>query len=209
MRFYEVRIPRPIQANLILSVEVDELGLSAGLQDRVIQVHEGVIYMDFDRDLMRKQGYGRYEPLNPQSLPPLYVAYREDLAEGSEIVHNDLRERYRRGDADVLAAVKFWAELTDRVRAAMEGGRQEEIGPLLNANFDRRAQVCKISEGNLKMVMAARSVGASAKFTGSGGAIIGTYQDDAMYGRLCEVLEPMRITVFKPILTPSRGEQDV
>ena len=48
------------------------------------------------------------------------------------------------------------------------------------------------------MVRAARSTGASAKFTGSGGAIIGTYEDEAMFLRLKEVLQRNRINVIKP-----------
>lgn len=38
----EVEIPRPLQPGLILSVETEELGIPAGLQDRVIQVYEGL-----------------------------------------------------------------------------------------------------------------------------------------------------------------------
>ena len=53
-------------------------------------------------------------------------------------------------------------------------------------------------EKNLQMVQAARSTGASAKFTGSGGAIIGTYEDEAMFRRLEEVLHRNRINVIKP-----------
>ena len=37
--YYDVTIPRPELANLILSVEKEELGISAGLQDRVAQVY--------------------------------------------------------------------------------------------------------------------------------------------------------------------------
>jgi hypothetical protein len=38
-----------IDVNVILSVERDELKIPAGLQDRVIQVYEGVVYMDCTR----------------------------------------------------------------------------------------------------------------------------------------------------------------
>jgi hypothetical protein len=51
-----VTIPRFIQPNLILSVETQQLGIPAGLQDRVIQVHEGLVYMDFNRELMATAG---------------------------------------------------------------------------------------------------------------------------------------------------------
>src|SRR6187431_2416393 len=49
MRFYEVDIPLHWLPTLALAVEKEELGISAGLQDRVIQTYEGVVYMDFDR----------------------------------------------------------------------------------------------------------------------------------------------------------------
>ena len=49
MRFYDVDIPKHLLPTLILSVEKEELGISAGLQDRVIQTYEGIVYMDFDR----------------------------------------------------------------------------------------------------------------------------------------------------------------
>lgn len=41
------------------------------------------MYMDFNRELMQRQGHGCYEELDPALLPPLYVAYRSDLAEGT------------------------------------------------------------------------------------------------------------------------------
>jgi glucuronokinase len=51
------------------------------------------------------------------------------------------------------------------------------------------------------MVERARSVGAHAKFSGSGGAIVGTYEDDAMYARLEETFREGGIAVFKPRIT--------
>jgi glucuronokinase len=200
MAFYRVSIPREILPNLILSVEMDELSIAAGLQDRVAQTYQGLVYMDFDRETMERQGHGRYEPLDPGSLPPLYIAYRTALAEGSEVVHSDLRSRHRQGDKDVLEAIRFWADLTDRVRDLLIVGRGHEIGPLLDANFDRRRQVCRISEGNLRMVETARSVGASAKFTGSGGAIVGTVVDDAMLAELKRRFAIMKVKVIRPEL---------
>src|SRR5690606_7005279 len=126
-----VEIPQPLQPNLILSVELDELGIGAGLQDRVIQVYEGVVYMDFDRKLMDERGYGRYEPLDPASLPPLFVAYHSNLAEGTEVTHNDLRSRYNRGDKEVHAAIERFAGFAEAARQLLDAGRGSEIGPLM------------------------------------------------------------------------------
>ena len=47
MEFYGVEIPLHVQPSLVLSVETEELGIAAGLQDRVIQCYEGLVYMDF------------------------------------------------------------------------------------------------------------------------------------------------------------------
>jgi glucuronokinase len=198
MKFYGVEIPQPELANVILSVETEELGIGAGLQDRVAQVYQGVTYMDFDQATMEATGAGRYEALDPASLPNLYIAYKRELSEGSEVFHNDIRARFDRGEEKVVNAMTAWAGLAEEVRTALEAGRTDVIGDLLNANFDLRRSIYQIHPDNLEMVDAARSTGASAKFTGSGGAIVGTYADEAMYARLKAVLEPLHISVFKP-----------
>lgn len=35
-------LPKPVRANFILNVETDELFITAGLQDRVVQVSEAI-----------------------------------------------------------------------------------------------------------------------------------------------------------------------
>ncbi len=201
MTFYGVSIPKPTQASLILTAETDELHISAGLQDRVIQVHEGLVYMDFNREIMKKQGHGRYEPLDTGLLPPLYIAYRDELSEVSDVYHNNMRERYEMGDKKILDAIKFWAELTDKVRQSLLDGKQNKIGSYINANFDQRRKVSHISDANIRMVETARSVGASAKFTGSGGAIVGTYSDEKMFNQLKKKLKQIKVKVLKPRIT--------
>jgi glucuronokinase len=197
--FHGVTIPRPELANLVLSVETEELHISAGLQDRVAQAYQGLVYMDFDRELMASRGFGEYAVLPLKALPPLYIAYRAELAEGSEKVHGNLRVRFNRGETEVVDAMHYWAGLTEKARRLIEAGRGGEIGPLLDRNFDRRSRLYDVGEENRRMIEAARSVGASAKFTGSGGAIIGTYADARMYRRLKERLGKLRIRVLKPV----------
>lgn len=201
MAFYGATIPRPEQANLILSVEKEELGIAAGLQDRVAQVYQGLVYMDFAKDVMESQGHGKYEPMDAGGLPPLYIAFRRELAEGSEIVHSDLRVRFDRKEPAVVEAMTVWAGLTDKVRDCLVNGEADKIGDLLNANFDQRRSTCRISTENVKMIDAARATGASAKFTGSGGAIVGTYGDEHGFTALRTALEPMGVSVLKPCLT--------
>lgn len=176
--FFSVTIPQPVLPNLILSVELDELKIGAGLQDRVIQVYGGVVFMDFDQERMARDGHGLYEPLDPTLLPPLFVAYHDNLAEGTEVTHNDLRSRYNRGDEAVHAGIKRWAELAQQARDLIVTGRGREIGPLMDANFDLRASLIQISPGNRMLVETGRRLGAAVKFAGSGGAVVGCYDGD-------------------------------
>src|SRR5215472_2341965 len=74
-RYYELAIPLPLQANLVLETETRDLGVPAGLQDRVVQAYRGLGYMDFSRDVMEKQGHGSYERIEPGLLRRIYVAY--------------------------------------------------------------------------------------------------------------------------------------
>jgi glucuronokinase len=184
MRYYDVAIPQVQQPSLILSVETDELGIAAGLQDRVAQVYEGAVYMDFNREHMDEHGYGIYESLDYSQLPQLFVAYREELSEGTEVFHNNIRERWQRGEPEVRSAMQTFAELTEEFRAAMSAGDSRAMMHLMNRNFDTRASIYQISAQNWQLINTARNLGAPAKFCGSGGAIIGMYDDDTQLEKL-------------------------
>jgi len=95
-QYYELSIPLPVQANIALETETRELNVPAGLQDRVVQAYQGLVYMDFSRSLMEARGYGEYEHMDAGLLPNIYVAYRTSLSEGTEVFHNNLRERWLR-----------------------------------------------------------------------------------------------------------------
>lgn len=200
LEYYEVDIPRPIQPNLILSVETEKLGIAAGLQDRVIQVYEGAVFMDFDRDYMAEHGHGRYEELDPAGLPNLFIAYRIDLGEGSETFHNNIRGRWETGDPEVRQAMLDFASYAQEARDLIQAGCGREIGPLLDKNFDRRRTLYQLDPRNIDMVERARSVGAHAKFSGSGGAIVGVFEDDTMFERLVSVMRDGAIAVFRPTI---------
>ena len=200
-QYFQVEIPLPVQANLVLETETRELGVPAGLQDRVIQVYEGLVYMDFAKELMDRQGHGNYERLDPKLLPNVYMAYRTSLSEGTEVFHNNVRERWRQGDPEVVAAMRMWAGYAEEGRAALLRNDTEELNRLIDANFDLRGKLYKISRGNLEMIEAARSAGVTANFAGSGGAITGCYSNEATYQGLVEKMRPLGVAVVKPIVT--------
>jgi glucuronokinase len=76
----------------------------------------------------------------------------------------------------------------------------DELGRLMNANYDLRRKIMNVAPENHRMVEVARSVGASAKFAGSGGAIVGLFQDGTHYQRLSDALAEIRCTVIQPIV---------
>ncbi len=176
--FFGIEIDLRELARLILEVETKELGIPAGFMDRVIQVYEGVVFMNLDRALMERDGSGEYERLDPALLPPLFVAHRDRLAAGSEVVHSDLRSRFERGEDEVVAAMRRFAELAQSARDLLAGGKAAEIGPLMDANFDLRASITDVGDGNRQLVAVGRGLGASVKQAGSGGAVVGTYDGD-------------------------------
>ncbi len=203
--FYQVNIPPEVQPSLVLSVENEELGIAAGLQDRVIQVYEGVVSMDFAREKMHDRDgllCGCYEPLDPSLLPPLYIAYSTRTSEPTEVVHNDLRGRFDRGEPAVVDAMIRFADLAAQAREAINQQDAPRLAKLIDANFGLRQSICDLPKAQTEMVERARRAGASAKFAGSGGAIIGTYTDEAMFARLQAELTPIGCRVFKPTIVP-------
>jgi glucuronokinase len=197
-QYYRLDIALPTQANLVLETETLELNVPAGLQDRVIQAYQGLVYMDFSRDLMESRGYGEYECMDPALLPKVYVACRTSLSEGTEVFHGNLRDRWRRGDPDVVEAMRTWASYAEQGRECLLRHDYGRLGELIDANFDLRARIYQIDKGNLDMVHAARQAGATSNFAGSGGAIVGTYEDEDMLARLKERMKPIGVEVISP-----------
>lgn len=198
--FYSLEIAPCRLASLVLAAEREELEIPAGLQDRVAQAYNHPVFMDFDREYMQEHGIGKYKKFDLSDDLNLFIAYRTDLAEGSEVLHSRLREDFNAGKKEVLDAMKEWAFLTEEMEKALREQDREKVAKLINRNFDLRCEVCAsaVSEKNRNMVLLARSAGASAKLTGSGGAIIGSYKDEKMYGKLCSILKENGIETLKP-----------
>ena len=210
MAFYGVDIVKPQLPNLILSVETQELGIGAGLQDRVIQVYQGAVFMDFDKSMLDDRGYGNYEYVDVGKLPPIFVAYHDNLSEGTEITHNDLRSRFNRGEEAVVDGMKEWASLAQEARDLIASGKGAEIGPLMDANFELRSRLVRISDGNHRLVNAGRKHGAHVKFAGSGGAVIGAYDGDpGRLEKLRQEYEALGAHLLVPVIDPETKEVEV
>ena len=165
LRALGIDAPPATLAELALAVEVDDLGIQAGLQDRVAQAYGGVVSMDFARRA--------YEPLDAALLPALYVAHQPGPAEPSGAVHATLRERHAR-DAEVRRAMERLADVALRGRDAIVSGDHDALARSVDATLDLRRELMPLDPGCLRAVELARGAGASANYAGSGGAIAGT-----------------------------------
>jgi glucuronokinase len=147
---------------------------------------------------MESRGYGAYEPLDPDLLPNVYVACRTSLREGTEVFHSNLKERWLRGDPEVVQAMETWAGYAEEGKRCLLEREYGRLDELVNANFDLRARIYRIDKGNMEMVQTARKAGATSNFAGSGGAIVGTYTDVDTFQRLTEYMKPLGVEVIKP-----------
>ncbi|CAI0456975.1 unnamed protein product [Linum tenue] len=173
--FYKVRdqIKVEIRPNLVLSAE-KELGIVAGLQDRVAQIYGGLVYMEFSQEHMDKLGHGIYTPMDINLLPPLHLVYAENPSDSGK-VHSTVKQRWLDGDKFIITTMAEVADLALHGKTAILEKNYSKLAELMNRNFDLRRSMFGddvIGALNIKMVEAARKVGAASKFTGSGGAVI-------------------------------------
>ena len=195
-------IPDHELPSLALACETEELGIAAGLQDRVAQTYGGLVYMDLAPELLARHGHGHYEGLDPGSPPPLFVAWREDARQPSGAAHAEVRRRFAAGEPEVVAVMTEIAALAERGRAALAAGDREELGCLLTRNFELRRSLFELDPRHVRLVELARELGAPANYAGSGGAIVGLvpkevdrgHLEEAFWAEGCSAIEPTPTT---------------
>lgn len=155
-------------AEMALATEVEDLNIAAGPMDRVIQAYERVMILD----LRSPRAESSYRPLDPTLVPPLLIGWTPGGGRPSGPVHSDLRERWERGDPDVVDAMHELRHLVDRGVHALEQKDVETFADLVDQNFALRMGVTSVGERDRTMVDLARRYGAAAKLCGSGGAVL-------------------------------------
>ncbi|KAJ8750109.1 hypothetical protein K2173_014024 [Erythroxylum novogranatense] len=202
--FYNVRqlIKAEVRPTLVLNAE-KELGIVAGLQDRVAQVYGGLVYMDFAKEHMDKLGHGIYMPMDINLIPPLHLIYAENPSDSGK-VHSTVRQRWLDGDKFIIKSMSEVADLALQGRTAILEKNHPKLVDLMNRNFDLRRSMfgdeC-LGALNLEMVEVARRFGAASKFTGSGGAVVVFCPDGPPQVKLLEdackkagfVIEPVKV----------------
>jgi glucuronokinase len=192
---HEVQLDTDELARLALAVESEDLGIAAGLQDRMVQARETLVAMDFG-------GHPVYEEMDPELLPPLFVAWHPGAAAPSGVAHGQLRERHERGDPEVRATLERLAGHASSAREALLRRDDEAFAASVDASFDERLRIMRVDELTAAMVAAAREAGASANSAGSGGAIVGTLPGDETWDQLSAALERLGASAIRPRTSP-------
>ncbi|MEA2198455.1 MAG: glucuronokinase [Solirubrobacteraceae bacterium] len=191
---HEVTLHQDELATFALAVETEDLGIAAGLQDRVAQAYGGLTFMDFRA--------GRYESLDPALLPPLFLAWKPEAARNSGLTHGNLRARFERGEQIVRAAMYELAGLARTARSALLSGDHDAFARCVDGSFEARRRMMTLDDRHVRMIELAREHGASANYTGSGGAIVGSCRDDAHCTQVVAAFEAAGHRAIAPGVTP-------
>jgi glucuronokinase len=183
--WFEAALPPGELAEMALAAEVEELGIAAGPMDRVIQAFEGVMFMDF----APPRSESAYERLDPDSLPPLFMAWDPQPGIDSGRLHGGVRERWLAGEPEVRRVMQELRALTADGRKCLEAGDRDGFVNHMDENFDLRAAIFPMRRRDRELVEIGRGAGAAVKFAGSGGAVVGAVTDP---GELDRVLAAYR-----------------
>lgn len=194
--WFDVRIEPARLVELALAVEVEELGLAGGAMDRVIQVYEGLMFMD----LREPRSEASYRRLDPALLPPMFIAWDPQGGESSGAAHGALRARWDAGDPELVRIMASFRPLVDAGVAALEGGDIEGFGRCMARNFALRESFYPVSDADREMVEIARRLDVVAKQCGSGGAVVGMPGRSGDWRRLQESLSEAGYRMIRPQL---------
>ncbi len=182
-------------AALALAAETEVLGITAGPMDRVVQAHQGLLYMDF------RPGASHLR-LDPALLPPLFVAWNPTPGEDSGAIHDRVRARWERGEPQVVDAIEELAALADAGVTALRARDVDRLRLLVERNFAVRTSVWTLATRDRDMVELGRRAGVPAKLCGSGGAVVGVLRDAAELAPLEAAYRSAGYRVLSPRVGP-------
>ena len=162
-------------AELVRKIEYDVLGIVCGFQDHYMAVFGGLNCLDFrGKDSAQIQDsetpFGSVELLSPYvGRLPLVLAHT-GVRHHSGSVHTSPRERWLRGDLEVVDGYTEIGTLARRGKRALLSGDWDTLASLMNRNHAIVRGLGGSGEANEKLIAAALAGGAAgAKLAGAGG----------------------------------------
>jgi glucuronokinase len=184
-------------AAMALRAETEELGITAGPMDRVAQAYEGLVYADFGR--------GTKAPpvaVDPELLPPVFLAWDPEPGEPSGTVHDRVRARWESGDVAMVAAVERLAALADEGLAALRARDAGRFRAALDESREVRATVWTLGKRDQGLLAVGAGLGAAVKLCGSGGAIVGVMGGQTEYPCVADAYRAAGFRTLAPRIGP-------
>lgn len=188
---FEVNLDPDTLARLALEAETQELGITAGPQDRVIQAHEGLLFMDFGAAPGNRR-------LAIDRLPPLFIAWSSAPGNPSGDAHATIRRRFEAGDPEIRAAIARFPALADQAVACLESGDFDALRRLLDQSFDTRASIWPLGDADHALVKLGREHGAAVKLAGSGGGVVGVLRSEEDWPGLRDAYLDLGFQALRP-----------
>ena len=106
----EIEFSKKDRPTFVLQVETEELEINAGLMDRVVQIYEHCVFMNFE-----DMNNPKYEPLHIDVIQQLnrltcFLVYLNHDRDSGKM-HNDVKQRYLNGEENVREAMKIFGEI--------------------------------------------------------------------------------------------------
>jgi len=201
---WAVTLSDPTAAAVVAhQAEVAQLGIAAGMQDRLVQAHGEPVLMEFSPDvsaIVLGHPAGQVRHLEWPAGRWL-VAHRQTTAEPSGTVHAGLAQRAPSTDAIMVAL----AAAARSAAAAIDVDDHASLGTAMDRTFELRAELLELDPRHVAMVEAVHQAGGHANYTGSGGAVIAFCPDAVSHDAAIRALEalPGVELALTPFETPS------
>jgi glucuronokinase len=158
-------------AELARSVEADDLGIRAGLQDRCVQAAEAPVLVDVSR---RTPSMTLLTPKRPLRF---VVAWLESAAADSGEYHAAIaRSIDRVGMAEL-------ADVARRAAVAFTAGDAIALAGLMAKSADMRSRIAPLPAEHERLADAVRAAGLSPNSAGSGGSVVAVAATDDELGQ--------------------------
>lgn len=186
------------EAALALAVEVQELGIAAGWQDRMVQAEGVPVLVD-----CAGLGTGPPDPARPPAVRRvalraplrLVVGWRGGLLSDSGEYHAALR---RQADPQRMAEL---GALAHDAAAALGAADLDRVADLIDAGWRLRREVAPLLAGQADLVERVRSCGLPATTPGSGGSVVALVRDDVEVARAVDALREVDASFTTVVLT--------
>ena len=161
-----LEVPAHELAEAALVAETEELGIPAGLADRVAQVWGTTVLTDL------RGAAPTITRVPVQGAPTVLLAWDGSSAAPSGRYHGELRARFAADEPGLTEAMAALAGLADDAARALAEGDRAGFAAAVDGSLRVRSALGSVPAAAMAPVEALRAAGSAVNFAGSGGALV-------------------------------------